>query len=115
MHLNTNFESEDQPDQQLLYIFQIIAIRSHLQIRVVVFFVLFFCFLFFIWLDDDILHTSTVHKTASLAVGNSACWQSSGADTIKHNPWKLALRGHLNTDAKARGRTLYFLVTRTMP
>ena len=49
-----------------------------------------------------ILRTSTVHKTASLAgEGNSAYCQCSGAHNIKHNLWKLALRGHLNTDAQA--------------
>ena len=48
-----------------------------------------------------ILRTSTLHKTASLAdEGNSAYCQSSGAHNIKHNLWKLALRGHLNTDAQ---------------
>ena len=67
-----------------------------------------------------ILHTSTVHKTASLAgEGNSAYCQSSGAHNIKHildiNLWKLALRGHLNTDAQATARTPNFLLTRTMP
>ena len=50
-----------------------------------------------------ILHTSTVHKIASLAYdGNSAYCQSSGARNIKYNPWILALRGHLNTDVKAK-------------
>ena len=57
-----------------------------------------------------ILHTSTVHKTASLADdGNSACCQSNGAHNIKHisiDLWKLALKGHLNTDAQARDRTM---------
>ena len=62
-----------------------------------------------------ILHTSTVHKTASLAdEGNSAYCQSSGAHNIKHNLWKLALRGHLNTDAQARDRTRNFMLTGTM-
>ena len=45
-----------------------------------------------------ILHTRTVHKTASLAdEGNYVYLQSSGAQTYI-NLWKLALRGHLNTD-----------------
>ena len=58
-----------------------------------------------------ILHTSTVHKTASLAdEGNYAYCQSSGAHNIEYN-----LRGHLNTDAQALDRTLNFLLTRTMP
>ena len=64
-----------------------------------------------------ILHTSSVYKTASLAdEGNSAYCQSSRAHNIKHiiNLWKLALRGHLNTDAQARARTRNFLLTRTM-
>ena len=40
-----------------------------------------------------ILHTSTVHKTASLAdKGNSAYCQSSDVHNIKHNLQKL---GHL--------------------
>ena len=53
-----------------------------------------------------ISHTSTMHKTASLAdEGNSAYCQSSGAHNIKHNLWKLALTGHLNTDAQVRDRT----------
>ena len=57
-----------------------------------------------------ILHTSTVHKTASLAdEGNSAYCQSRGTHNIKHNLWKLALRGHLNTDAQASDRN--FLLT----
>ena len=61
---------------------------------------------------SHILHTSTVHKTASLAdKDDSAYCQSSGAHNIKHNLWKLALRGHLNTDAQARDRTGNFLLT----
>ena len=32
-----------------------------------------------------------------------------------YNLWKLALRGHLNTDARTRDRTRNFLITRTMP
>ena len=51
---------------------------------------------------NHILHTSTVHKTASLAEeGNSEYCQSSGARNIKHyiHLWKLALRGHWNTNA----------------
>ena len=44
-----------------------------------------------------ILHKSTLEKTASLAYeGNSAYCQSSSAHNIKHNLWKLALRGHLS-------------------
>ena len=59
-----------------------------------------------------ILHASTVHKTASLADEvNSAYCQSSGAHNIKHNLWKLALRGHLNTDVQVRDRTRNFLLT----
>ena len=34
---------------------------------------------------------------------------------IIYNIWKLALRGHLNTDARTRDRTRNFLITRTMP
>ena len=61
-----------------------------------------------------ILHTSTVRKTASVADdGNSAYFQSSGAHNIKHNLWKLVLRGHLNTDVQARDRR-NILLTRTM-
>ena len=42
-----------------------------------------------------------MHKTASLAdEDNSAYCQSSDAHNIKHNLCKLALRGHLNTDAQ---------------
>ena len=60
------------------------------------------------------LHTSTVHKTASLAdEGNSSYCQSIGAYNTKHNLWKLALRCHLNTDAKARDRIRNFLLMRT--
>ena len=57
-----------------------------------------------------ILPQAQVHKTASLAEeGNSAYCQSSGAHNIKHiNQWKLALRGHFNSDAQARARTLNF-------
>ena len=62
-----------------------------------------------------ILHTSTVHQTASLVdEGNSAYCQSSGAYNIRHNLWKLALRGHLNTDTQARDRTRNIWLTRTM-
>ena len=63
---------------------------------------------------SHILHTSTVHKTALLAdEGNSAYCQSSGAHNIKHiDLWKLALRGHLNTDAQATDRTRNILLTR---
>ena len=58
-----------------------------------------------------ILHTSTVHKTASLAdEGNSSYCQSSGAHNVKHNR-----RGHHSTDAQARDRTRNLLFTRTMP
>ena len=64
----------------------------------------------------NILHTSTVHKTASLAdEGNSAFCQSSGAHNIKLNLCKLALRAHLNTDAQVRDQTRNFLIMRTMP
>ena len=61
-----------------------------------------------------ILHTGTMHKTASLAdEGNSAYCQSSGAHNIKHvNLWKLAMRGRLNT---ASDRTRNFLLKRTTP
>ena len=63
-----------------------------------------------------ILHTSTVHKTASLAdEGNSAYCQSSGAHNIKNNLWKFALSGHLNTDAQGRDQTWNVLLARTMP
>ena len=31
-----------------------------------------------------------------------------------YNLWKLALRGHLNTDARTRDRTRNFLITRTL-
>ena len=67
-----------------------------------------------------ILHTLTVHKTVSLDdESNSAHCQSSGAHNIKHIKtyiylWKLALRGHLNTDDQARDRTRNILLTRTM-
>ena len=47
---------------------------------------------------SHILHTSTVHKTASLA--------DEAYTTLNIYKWKLALRGHLlNTDAQARDRT----------
>ena len=63
-----------------------------------------------------ILHTSTLHKTESLAdEGNSAYCQSSGTHNNKHYLWKLALRGDLNTDAQAKDRSRNFLLTRTMP
>ena len=52
------------------------AISNMLQL-----FILFFIFGYM----AHILHTSTVHKTASLVVeGNSAYCQSSGAHSIKH-------------------------------
>ena len=55
-----------------------------------------------------ILQTVTVHKTASLAdEGNSAYCKSSGAHNIKHNLWKLALRGHLNTDKQGSKSELF--------
>ena len=51
---------------------------------------------------SHILRTSTERKTTSPAdEGNSAYCQSSGAHNIKHNLWKLTLRGHLNTDVQA--------------
>ena len=85
-----------------------------------------FIIIIYFWLDVSffvrcyILHTCTVHKTASLAdEGNSAyCQSSSGAHKVKHiyvNLWKLALRGHLNTDAQTRDRTRNFLLTRMTP
>ena len=47
------------------------------------------------------LHTSTVHKTGSLRIASLAAHTTS-----KYiNLWKLALGGHLNTDAQARDRT----------
>ena len=61
-----------------------------------------------------ILHTSIVHKTTSLVYeGNSSYCQSSGAHNIKYNLYKLALIGHLNTDAQARDKTRSVLLTRT--
>ena len=63
-----------------------------------------------------ILHTSTAHRTASLAdEGNCAYCQSSVGHNIKHNLWKLVLRGHFNTDSQARDGTRNFLLMRTMP
>ena len=57
---------------------------------------------------SNILHTSTVHKTASLAdEGNSPYCHT----TL--NTCKLELRGHLNTGAQARDRTRNILLTRT--
>ena len=32
-----------------------------------------------------------------------------------YNLWKLALRGHLNTDARIKDRTRNVLISRTMP
>ena len=51
---------------------------------------------------SHLLHTNTVHKTASIAdEGNSEYCQFRGAHNINHiNLLKLALRGHLNTDSK---------------
>ena len=64
----------------------------------------------------NILHTSIVEKTELLAdEGNSAYCHSNGAHKIKHNLWKLALRGHLNTDAQARDQTRNFSLMSTMP
>ena len=68
---------------------------------------------------SQLLHTSTVHKTASQAGRGQFCilyCQSSGAHNMKHiNLCKLTLRGHLNADAQARDRTRNVLLTRTMP
>ena len=50
----------------------------------------------------NILHTSTVHNTASADKGNSAHCQSSGTHNIKHNLWKLALRGNLKRGIELR-------------
>ena len=64
------------------------------------------------------LHTSTVHKNASLTnEGNSAYCQCLAAKTTLTylNLWKLALRGHLSTDAKERDPTQNFLFKRTIP
>ena len=56
-----------------------------------------------------ILNKSTVHKTALRDdEGNSAYCQSSGSHNVKHNLWKLALRGHLNADIQASDRTFCF-------
>ena len=53
-----------------------------------------------------ILRTSTEHITAPLTDEDIYAYcQSSGAHNIKHNLWKLAWRGDLNTDAQARDRT----------
>ena len=80
-------------------------------------FLLFFVFCLYIYIfgqilrQNHILHTSTVYRTASLAdEGNSTYCQSSDAHNIKHNLWKLALRGHLNTDVQAMDRTRNFLL-----
>ena len=70
-----------------------------------------------------ILHTSTVHKTASLAdEGNFAYCQSSGAHNTKriYKPIENSILNTdaqkiLNTDAQARGRTRNILLMRTMP
>ena len=59
-----------------------------------------FIFLFFYFF------TSTVHKTASLEMTRAILHIASPL-------WKLALRGHLNTDAQARDRTRKFLLTRS--
>ena len=67
---------------------------------------------------SHILHTSTVHKTASLAdedKDNTASLAVHTTSNIYINLWKLALRGHLNTDAQARNRIRNILLTRTMP
>ena len=65
-----------------------------------------------------ILHTRTVHKTASLAdEGNSAYCQSSGHTPLNiDRPMEISIKSfHLNTDAQSRDRTRNFLLTRTMP
>ena len=72
---------------------------------------IFYLFIF-IWLDDPHL---TYKHSEQADEGNYAYCQSSGAYNIKHNLWKLALRGYLNTDSQARDATRTFLLTRTMP
>ena len=62
---------------------------------------------------SHILHTNTVHKLAD--EGNSAYCQSSTQHWTYINLCKLALRGHLNTDAQARDQTQNILLTRTTP
>ena len=65
---------------------------------------------------SHILHTSTVHKTTLADEGNSVYRQSSSPHNIKNiNLWKLALSGHLSTNAQARDRTQNVLLTRTTP
>ena len=55
------------------------------------------------------------YKHSAQGEDNSEYFQSSSAHNIKHNLWKLALRGHLNTDTQARDRTGNILLMRTMP
>ena len=77
---------------------------------------------------SHILRTSTEHITAPLADGgNYAYCQSRGAHNIKHiepmeisietspQHWKLALGGHVNTDARTRDRTRNFLIAMRKP
>ena len=59
---------------------------------------------FFIWLDDP--HLTYKHN-------GEDCIDSHGNSAFCINLWKLALRGHLNTDAQARDRTRNILLTIT--
>ena len=66
--------------------FMTLTINCHLKTntQLPLFFFSFFHYYYFGWMPD-ILHTSTLHKTKSLAeVGNSAHCQSNGAHKIKH-------------------------------
>ena len=65
---------------------------------------------------SHILRTSTEHITAPLADEALMHMASLEARTTfnTYNLWKLALRGHLNTDARMRDRTRNFLITRTL-
>ena len=65
---------------------------------------------------SHILRTSTEHITAPLAdEGNYAYIASLEVHTTlnTYNLWKLALRVHLNTDARTKDRTRNLLITRT--
>ena len=60
-----------------------------------------------------ILRTSTEHITAPIAdEGNCVASLDAHTTLNPYNLWKLALRGHLNTDARTRDRTRNFFYHR---
>ena len=58
---------------------------------------------------------STENVTAPLADEGNYSNLEAHTTLNTYNQWKLALRGHLTTDARTKDRTRNFLITRTVP